>query len=69
MQIKQLVECLYPGHEVIVTGSRPPPRGGKRYPYRACVIINGKTTFAAEERNWRMAYKSLQIDISRGLIS
>jgi hypothetical protein len=68
-QIKQLVSDMYPGRDIVVKGRRNPPRGGKKYPYRASLVIDGKTIFTVEERNWRTAYKTLQIIISKELIS
>ena len=68
MQILQLVESMYPGRNVEVSGERPPPRGGKKRPYTACLVIDGKVVVTAQERNWRTAYKTLQINISKGNI-
>lgn len=68
MQIKQFVESMYPGCTVKVSGERPPARGGKKRPYTACLTINGKIVVTAQERDWRKAYKTLQINISKGNI-
>ena len=68
MQIRYLVESMYPGRNVEVSGERPAPRGGKKRPYTACLVIDGKVVATAQERNWRTAYKTLQINISKGNI-
>ncbi len=67
-QIRQFVESMYPGHEIEVCGKRPPMRGGKKPPYTAYLVIDGKVVATAQERNWRKAYKTLQINISKGNI-
>lgn len=67
-QVKQLVESMYPGRNVEVKGERPPARGGKKRPYTAYLIIDGKVMVTAQEKSWRTAYKTLQISISKGSI-
>lgn len=67
-QIRQLVETMYPDRKIEVCGERPPTRGGKKSPYTAYLIIDGKVVSSAQEKNWRTAYKTLQIKISKGNI-
>jgi len=67
-QIQQLVESLFPAHEVEVHGYRGSARGGKKAPYTAQLMVDGKVVATAQERNWRQAYKTLQINISKGNI-
>jgi len=67
-QIQQLVESLFPAQEVEVHGYRGSARGGKKAPYTAQLMVDGKVVATAQERNWRQAYKTLQINISKGNI-
>lgn len=64
-KVKQIAEMMYPDAEVEVAGRRPPARGGKKYKYQAAVVVDGKYVAFVEERNWRMAYKSLEIALSK----
>jgi hypothetical protein len=68
VRIAQLAECLYPGRTIKVTGDRPPMRGGKKRPFTAYLYVDGKVIATAQERDWRTAYKTLQINISKGNI-
>jgi hypothetical protein len=68
-QIQQLVEPMFPGRLVEVRGHRKTRgAGGKKPPYTAHLIIDGKVVVTAQEKNWRTAYKTLQINISKGNI-
>lgn len=67
MQVRQFMESMYPGQKVEVCGKRPPMRGGKKPLYTAFLIIDDKVVATAQERNWRMAYKTLQINASKGM--
>lgn len=67
-QVKQFVESMYPGRNIEVKGERLSSRGGKKRPYTAYLIIDGKVAATAQEKNWRTAYKTLQINISKGSI-
>jgi len=67
-RITQLAECLYPGRIIKVTGERPPMRGGKKRPFTAYLFVDHKVVASAQERDWRTAYKTLQIQISKGNI-
>jgi hypothetical protein len=68
VQIRQFVESMYPGRIIEVSGERPASRGGKKRPYTARLVIDGKVVATAQERNCRTAYKTLQINISKGNI-
>lgn len=69
MQIHQFVESIYPGHDIAVKGYRNRRgTGGKKSPYTAQLFLNGKVIMSVQERNWRMAYKTLQINLSKGII-
>ena len=67
---KELAELLHPGHEVEVKGYRSSSRGagGKKPPYTAQLFLDGKVIMSAQERDWRKAYKTLQINLSKGNI-
>jgi len=67
-QIQQLVEPMFPGQEAEVHGYRGSARGGKKAPYTAQLVVDGQVVATAQERNWRLAYKTLQINISKGNI-
>jgi hypothetical protein len=43
-------------------------RGGKKRPFTAYLYVDGKVVATAQERDWRTAYKTLQINISKGSI-
>jgi hypothetical protein len=67
--IAQLAECLYPGHTIKVKGYRSSRgAGGKKPPYTAQLFLDGKVIMSAQERDWRKAYKTLQINLSKGNI-
>ena len=69
MKVRELVESMYPGHEVEVKGYRSTRgTGGKRAPYTAQLFLDGRVIMSAQERDWRKAYKTLQIQISKGNI-
>lgn len=69
MKVRELVESMYPGHEVEVKGYRKTRgTGGKRAPYTAQLFLDGRVVISAQERDWRKAYKTLQIQISKGNI-
>ena len=69
MKVRELVESMYPGHEVEVKGYRSTQgTGGKRAPYTAQLFLDGRVIISAQERDWRKAYKTLQIQISKGNI-
>ena len=69
MQIKEFVEDMHPGVEVEVKGYRKVlGAGGKKPLYTAQVFLDGKVIMSAQERDWRMAYKTLQINLSKGSI-
>jgi len=67
-QVTLLAHTLYPGHEVLVMGFRPRPRGGKKRPFTVQLIVDGKIFMTAQERDPRTAYKTLQIKLSKGSI-
>jgi len=68
-QIQQLVETMFPGRKVEVSGYRKARgTGGRKNPYTAHLIVDGQVIATAQERNWRQAYKTLQINISKGNI-
>lgn len=67
-RIMQLAQCLYPGRTIKVTGERPPMRGGKKRPFTAYLYVDDKVVASAQERDWRTAYKTLGINISKGSI-
>lgn len=66
-RVKQLAEMMYPGTTVEVGGCRPSARssGGKKPKYNAGVKIDGKYVVSAQERNWRTAYKTLEIMLTK----
>ena len=66
-KVLKFAEPLFPGRKVEVAGSRKTrATGGKRPPYIAHLMVDGKVIATAQERNWRQAYKTLQIVISKG---
>jgi len=67
IQIKEFVESIHPGHFVEVKGYRPSARGagGKKPLYTAQVFIDGRVFMTAQERDWRLAYKTLQVVLSK----
>jgi len=68
-QIQQLVEPMFPGRKVEVSGYRKARGpGGRKNPYTAHLIVDGQVIATTQERNWRQAYKTLQITISKGNI-
>ena len=68
-QVQQLAEPMFPGRKVEVRGHRPSRgTGGKKNPYTAHLFVDGRVVATAQERNWRQAYKTLQIAISKGNI-
>lgn len=67
-KVRTFAESIYPGHTVEVNGQRGSARGGKKPPYTAFLVVDGKVVATAQEKNWRMAYKTLQINISKGSI-
>jgi len=65
-KILQFVEPFFPGCKVEVRGSRMRRgTGGHKAPYTAYLVVDGKVLVSAQERNWRQAYKTLQINISK----
>jgi hypothetical protein len=69
MKVREFVESMYPGHDVEVKGYRSlRGAGGKRAQYTAQLFMNGKVVISAQERDWRKAYKTLQIQISKGSV-
>jgi hypothetical protein len=68
-QIRLLVESMYPDRNIEVKGYRNRRgTGGRKPPYTAQLFIDGKVTVSVQERDWRKAYKTLQINISKGNI-
>ena len=67
-QVTMLAHTLYPGHDIIVMGFRPRPRGGKKRPFTVQIIMDGKIFMTAQERDPQTAYKTLQIKLSKGSI-
>jgi len=66
---KELAELLHPGCQVEVNGYRNTRgAGGKKPPYTAQLFLDGKVVLTAQERDWRQAYKTLQINLSKGNI-
>ena len=61
----QFAEMLFPDHKVEVQGSRKVRGGGYKSPYTSCLLVDGKVCATAQEYTWRIAYKTLQIVISR----
>jgi hypothetical protein len=69
MQIKEFMENIHPGCQVEVKGYRSSRgAGGKKPPYTAQLFLDGKVIMSAQERDWRKAYKTLQINLSKGNI-
>lgn len=69
MQIYKFVESMYPDRDIEVKGYRNRHgTGGKKPPYTAQLFIDGRIVASAQERDWRKAYKTLQISISKGNI-
>jgi hypothetical protein len=69
MQIKEFMENIHPESEVEVKGYRSVRgTGGKKPPYTAQLFLDGKVIMSAQERDWRKAYKTLQINLSKGNI-
>jgi hypothetical protein len=69
MQIKEFMENIHPESEVEVKGYRSSRgAGGKKPPYTAQLFLDGKVIMSAQERDWRKAYKTLQINLSKGNI-
>lgn len=64
-KVRQFAEPLFPGRKVEVCGNRGTARGGKKPPYTAQLLVDGKVLASVQERNWRTAYKTLQIAISK----
>jgi len=67
-KVRTFAASLYPGRTVEVSGYRGSARGGKKAPYTAQLVVDGKVVATAQERNWRTAYKTLQINNSKGSI-
>jgi hypothetical protein len=66
---KELAELMHPGCQVEVKGYRSSRgAGGKKPPYTAQLFLDGKVIMSAQERDWRKAYKTLQINLSKGNI-
>ena len=65
-KVFKFAEPLFPGREVEVHGYRGSARGGKKPPYTAQLLVDGHVVASAQEKNWRTAYKTLQITISKG---
>lgn len=69
MQIKEFVQTVHPDRDIDVKGYRlTRGTGGKKPPYTAQLFIDGKVVLSVQERDWRKAYKTLQINISKGNI-
>jgi hypothetical protein len=64
-KILQFAQPLFPGSKVEVSGNRNTARGGKKPPYTACLLVDGKVRATGQDRNWRTACKTLQIAISK----
>jgi len=64
-KVIKFAEPLFPGREVEARGYRCFARGGKRAPYTAQLIVDGRVVATAQELNWRTAYKTLQINVSK----
>lgn len=65
-KVLQFAEPLFPGCKVEVRGSRNRRgTGGYKAPYTAYLLVDGKVRATGQERNWRTAYKTLQIAISK----
>jgi len=64
-KVFKFAEPLFPGQAIAVHGYRGSARGGKKAPYTAQLLVDGKVVATAQERNWRLAYKTLQINISK----
>jgi len=70
MQIKEFVESIHPGRAVEVKGYRKTRgAGGKKPPYTAQVFVDGRVFMTAQERDWRVAYKTLQIALSKAVVA
>jgi len=67
-KVFKFAEPLFPGQEVEVHGYRGSARGGKKAPYTAQLMVDGEVVATAQEQNWRTAYKTLHITISKGNI-
>jgi len=68
-KVLKFAEPLFPGRKVEVRGYRPTRgTGGRKSPYTAHLFVDGRVVATAQERNWRQAYKILQITISKGNI-
>ncbi len=69
-RIKQFVESMYPNRRVDVSGHRMrASKKGEKYPlFLTTVRLGGKLLVSAAERNWRMAYKTLQINLNKELV-
>lgn len=65
-KVLQFAETLFPGSKVEVSGSRlRRATGGKKAPYTAYLLVDGKVRATGQDRDWRKAYKTLQIAISK----
>jgi len=67
-KVFKFAEPLFPGQELEVCGYRCSARGGKKPPYTAQLFVDGHMVASAQDKNWRSAYKTLQINISKGNI-
>lgn len=68
-KVLQFAMMLYPDRKIDVSGYRCSPRGGKKSPYTAQVFLDGKVVVSVQDRNWRTAYKALQIELSKRSLS
>ena len=65
-QIAQMAQVLYPESLIEVTGSRKRHNGGKKPPFIVQVNVDGRCLLTAVERDWKTAYKTAGIKLSKG---
>lgn len=60
------LHCAGEGATVVVLGERLKRRGGgPKPPFYASVLVNGTRVASATHRDWRKAYKGLEIELSK----
>lgn len=68
IKVREFAASIFHGRQVVVSGYRGAARGGKKSPYTAQLVVDGKVLVTAQESDWRRAYKTLQINISKAVV-
>ncbi len=62
-----MAEMLYPDKMIDIQAGRV-KRPGKRCPYHVIVLVDKKVVESAEHKNWRIAYKMLEIQLAKQVV-